>query len=333
MERLAGSDVQETNVLGVALDERSACFHVLTHQHAEQFVGGGRVVESDLEQGTGVRVHRGGPELFVVHLAQALEPLDVIRLGVGLGLCLGLLIGWGIWPVEWTGASLRDLRTDARADYMSAVADAYATAYAEEPFVVVSDHSPSTKATWGSNTAHLTARLDPRTGWIVVLCALDNLVKGASGQAVQVTVNPGAIQTRFDQIARDVERPPLDARFQYSGGVLRVLRDSQDGRKLDLEALAGQLHDRLLAGDRTLALPLVVAQPAVRGSDASQLGIRELVKEGRTAFAGSVPEKQHNIALAASRLNGVVVPPGGLFSFNKEVGPTTLDAGFQTGED
>jgi len=60
-----------------------------------------------------------------------------------------------------------------------------AGAYADEPFVVVSPVSPSTKATWGSNAAHLTARYDGRTGWIVVLAALDNLVKGAAGQAVQ----------------------------------------------------------------------------------------------------------------------------------------------------
>jgi N-acetyl-gamma-glutamyl-phosphate reductase len=60
-----------------------------------------------------------------------------------------------------------------------------ADAYAGERFVVVSEASPSTKATFGSNCAHLTARVDPRTGWVVVLCALDNLVKGASGQAVQ----------------------------------------------------------------------------------------------------------------------------------------------------
>jgi N-acetyl-gamma-glutamyl-phosphate reductase len=58
-------------------------------------------------------------------------------------------------------------------------------AYAGEPFVVVSPTSPSTKATWGSNAVHLTARYDERTGWVVVLAALDNLVKGASGQAVQ----------------------------------------------------------------------------------------------------------------------------------------------------
>jgi N-acetyl-gamma-glutamyl-phosphate reductase len=58
-------------------------------------------------------------------------------------------------------------------------------AYAGEPFVVVSDRSPSTKAAAGSNCAHLTARVDQRTGWLVVLAALDNLVKGAAGQAVQ----------------------------------------------------------------------------------------------------------------------------------------------------
>jgi N-acetyl-gamma-glutamyl-phosphate reductase len=60
-----------------------------------------------------------------------------------------------------------------------------AEAYAGEPFVVVSPTSPSTKATWGSNAVHLTARYDGRTGFIVVLAALDNLVKGASGQAIQ----------------------------------------------------------------------------------------------------------------------------------------------------
>ena len=57
--------------------------------------------------------------------------------------------------------------------------------YAGERFVVVSERSPSTKATLGSNTAHLTARSDPRTGWVVAIAAIDNLVKGASGQAIQ----------------------------------------------------------------------------------------------------------------------------------------------------
>ncbi len=57
--------------------------------------------------------------------------------------------------------------------------------YAGEPFVVVSERSPSTKSTFGANTAHLTARYDERTGWVIAICALDNLVKGAAGQAIQ----------------------------------------------------------------------------------------------------------------------------------------------------
>jgi N-acetyl-gamma-glutamyl-phosphate reductase len=60
-----------------------------------------------------------------------------------------------------------------------------AEAYADSPFVLVSERSPSTKAVLGSNMAHLTARIDPRTGWVVAIAAIDNLVKGAAGQAIQ----------------------------------------------------------------------------------------------------------------------------------------------------
>jgi N-acetyl-gamma-glutamyl-phosphate reductase len=58
-------------------------------------------------------------------------------------------------------------------------------AYAAEPFVVVVDGSPSTKATLGSNAAHVTVRYDARTGYVVALAAIDNLTKGASGGALQ----------------------------------------------------------------------------------------------------------------------------------------------------
>ncbi|MFM1838795.1 MAG: N-acetyl-gamma-glutamyl-phosphate reductase [Actinomycetota bacterium] len=60
-----------------------------------------------------------------------------------------------------------------------------ARAYSKEPFVVVGQNSPSTKATLGTNVTHITARFDERTGYVMVLSALDNLAKGASGGAVQ----------------------------------------------------------------------------------------------------------------------------------------------------
>jgi N-acetyl-gamma-glutamyl-phosphate reductase len=63
--------------------------------------------------------------------------------------------------------------------------DALRARYDDEPFVTVVEEPPSTKATRGSNSVHVSTRVDPRTGWLVALAALDNLVKGAAGQAVQ----------------------------------------------------------------------------------------------------------------------------------------------------
>jgi N-acetyl-gamma-glutamyl-phosphate reductase len=57
--------------------------------------------------------------------------------------------------------------------------------YAEAPFVTVRDDPPVTKATLGSNHAHVTVRFDERTSAVLAFCALDNLGKGAAGQAVQ----------------------------------------------------------------------------------------------------------------------------------------------------
>lgn len=58
-------------------------------------------------------------------------------------------------------------------------------AYSGEPFVHVTDDPPATKSTSGSNSVHLTARYDERTGRILAIAALDNLVKGAAGQMIQ----------------------------------------------------------------------------------------------------------------------------------------------------
>lgn len=62
--------------------------------------------------------------------------LVILVIGAILGLVLGLLIGWVIWPVEWTGASVRDLSTAEKAEYIAAVADAFAIYDSTEAAVV-----------------------------------------------------------------------------------------------------------------------------------------------------------------------------------------------------
>ncbi|NIR36056.1 MAG: N-acetyl-gamma-glutamyl-phosphate reductase [Actinobacteria bacterium] len=128
-----------------AVDEDFTAYGLLHHRHTPE-----------IEMAVGSHAGRAVEVLFTPHLAP-------MNRGI-LATCYGRPAG--------------ALTTE---DALQCLADAYGS----EPFVVISERSPSTKATLGSNSCHLTARVDPRTGWIVVLSALDNLVKGASGQGIQ----------------------------------------------------------------------------------------------------------------------------------------------------
>ena len=61
----------------------------------------------------------------------------------------------------------------------------YAEAYADEPFVTVVPAAPATKHVLGSNHVRVSVHLDERTGRILAIGVIDNLVKGAAGQAIQ----------------------------------------------------------------------------------------------------------------------------------------------------
>jgi N-acetyl-gamma-glutamyl-phosphate reductase len=135
--------------------------------------GAGRAAKESLHFGTvdedfaayGLLTHRHTPEMEQILGAQVLFTPHLAPMVRGiLATCYARPVG----PLS-------------TADVMAALHEAYD----DEPFVVVTDAPPSTKATAGSNCAHVTARVDPRTGWVLAFGALDNLVKGASGQAVQ----------------------------------------------------------------------------------------------------------------------------------------------------
>jgi N-acetyl-gamma-glutamyl-phosphate reductase len=61
----------------------------------------------------------------------------------------------------------------------------YLDFYKDEPFVKIVESPPHTKHTWGTNLCLIHPTLDHRTGRFIVISCIDNLVKGAAGQAVQ----------------------------------------------------------------------------------------------------------------------------------------------------
>ena len=75
----------------------------------------------------------------------------------------------------------------ARAANLEGLAGAMAAAYADAPFVraLPAGELPDAKRVTGANVCEVGVGRDPRTGTVVAMGAVDNLVKGAAGQAIQ----------------------------------------------------------------------------------------------------------------------------------------------------
>jgi len=80
-----------------------------------------------------------------------------------------------------SAAHVRPTRATSQAE----LDDLYRSTYATEPFVTVVDAPPATKHVLGSNHVRVFVRWDERTGRILAIGVVDNLVKGAAGQAIQ----------------------------------------------------------------------------------------------------------------------------------------------------
>ena len=128
-----------------AVDEGVVAYGVLTHRHRPE-------IEQGLEQASG----QAPTVLFTPHLVP-------MQRGI-LSTCHAALSD---------GVSGSDVR------------EALDAAYSSAPFVDVLDRPPQTRWVVGSNRCALSPHVDSRTGTAVVLSAIDNLMKGAAGQAVQ----------------------------------------------------------------------------------------------------------------------------------------------------
>jgi vancomycin resistance protein YoaR len=144
-------------------------------------------------------------------------------------------------------------------------------------------------------------------------------------------------------ISPQVERPPqepvflLDASSSATTPQLAKFTPPQDGLSLTPTAFAtilAQGIDQLLATPSatvSIELPLTVHPPTTPLSATNTLGINELIGFGESYYAGSIPGRIHNVALAASRINGTLIPPAGEFSFNRVLGEVSGATGFKAG--
>ncbi len=134
------------------------------------------------------------------------------------------------------------------------------------------------------------------------------------------------------RIAQEIDREVQEGLFEFNPATKRVttFKPSQEGQKLDVNKTFFLINDALAStSTKTITLPVDIVKPKIATSDVNSLGIKELLGRGISNFAGSIANRIYNIGLTASRINGVLVPPGEIFSFNQTIGDISAATGFK----
>lgn len=129
---------------------------------------------------------------------------------------------------------------------------------------------------------------------------------------------------------------PINAKFTFTNNRVTEFRQSQDGKKLDVESLKTQLVSKIPLileyknpPNIIINIPVKVVKPEITTDKVNSLGIKELLASGTSLFLGSIPNRIYNINLAASRLNGTLVAPNETFSFDKALGDVSAFTGYK----
>lgn len=153
----------------------------------------------------------------------------------------------------------------------------------------------------------------------------------AGRSQLTLTVQTEQATAIVQNIASAINRPAQNAHFHWSNNALKLTTPSQTGLQVDQIAAAQVMLDGLQGSQRVIDLPVTVTKPAVSGDHPETLGIVGLVAQGTSNFDGSPPERIQNIERGAQLIDGAVIAPGQVFSFDDTVGDISVANGFTTG--
>lgn len=136
----------------------------------------------------------------------------------------------------------------------------------------------------------------------------------------------------LSKITSEIDQDVQEGLFEFNPDTKKVtaFKPSQEGRKLDPDKTFQMIADALSNGSpKVITLPVDTVKPKIATSDVNSLGIKELLGRGISNFAGSIPNRIYNINLTAGKINGTLVAPGQVFSFNQTIGDISAATGFK----
>lgn len=159
---------------------------------------------------------------------------------------------------------------------------------------------------------------------------------------VSYTYNQDAVLTLLEPNVKKYTIIPTDALFAFQTsnnqqfGKVTSFRPSSDGQEVDTKTAINKLISlipQILNQNKTqniiIVVPLKIVKPKISTNDANKFGIKELIGSGTSLFHHSIPGRIYNINLGSGKLNGVLIKPDEIFSFDNTIGDISEETGYK----
>jgi vancomycin resistance protein YoaR len=161
------------------------------------------------------------------------------------------------------------------------------------------------------------------------------LVSFLNTQRSEDRVSSAAIDAYVGGLAERLYKEPQDAKFEFAEGKVKEFAPGKDGIKVAETVTSNKIADGILklldtdSTNETVEIEAERTPPKVTTEEVNKLGIKERIGRGESFYAHSIPNRIYNVALASTRINSALVPPGEEVSFNKMVGEVSGATGYR----
>lgn len=147
----------------------------------------------------------------------------------------------------------------------------------------------------------------------------------------ELKIDQAKLDRQLAKVAKEVRRPAKNARAKMDAkGNLLLAEREQKGIALDEKATKEALLRggvSALADGESVTLVVVEEEPKVTAADLGKMG--ELIASFSTSYSSSPSNRKFNVGLAATKINGTLLAPGEIFSYNGCVGPREAELGWR----
>ncbi len=146
------------------------------------------------------------------------------------------------------------------------------------------------------------------------------------------SINENGVREYLAILGEKISKEPIDGKLRMSPEMkLEITKRSEDGYAIDTENSTKSILETIKENININSISLIAkAVPAeISTTNIENLGIKELIGQGKSSFRGSPRNRIHNIKNAVKQFDGYVIKPREEFSFINVLGPVELETGYK----